>query len=105
MEISIRSASPADAEGIARIFLESAELHAGLDPERYFVPEIAAIAARYREGRQFPGGADTVGTTLVAESGGEIVGFVDARLDSSPDPSHRGIIFCHVEELAVRHLY
>jgi ribosomal protein S18 acetylase RimI-like enzyme len=97
--ITIRPATSADADGITRIYLESAEYHAGLDPERYSIPEAETIAARFREGRQHP--ADALGVTLVADVGGEIVGFVDVRLDWSPDPMHREITYCHVVEIAV----
>jgi ribosomal protein S18 acetylase RimI-like enzyme len=103
--ITIRPAVSADADGITRTFLESAEYHAGLDPERYFVPDFAEISARYREGRQHPPDADEEGTTLVAELRGEIVGFVDARLFRSPDPMHREMLYCHIVEIAVSRRY
>jgi GNAT superfamily N-acetyltransferase len=98
--ITIRPAAADDADGIARTFLESAEHHASLDPARYGVPSMAGIAARYRDGRQHPAGAaDAI--TLVAELGCEIIGFVDARLDRSPDPMHRKLLYCVVVEIAV----
>ena len=65
------------------------------------VPAVETISARYREGRQHPPGAGEEGITLVAELGGEIVGFVDARLGRSPDAMHREMIYCHVVEIAV----
>ena len=98
--IEIRPAVPEDADGIVRVFLESAEYHAGLDPERYLTPAVAAISARYREGRQHPPDGESV--TLVAELGGEIAGFIDARLEQSPDAMHREMIYCHIAEIAVR---
>jgi len=98
---TIRSAISQDADGIARIFIESAEYHAGLDPDRYSVPAVDAISARYREARQHPPDLDQKAVTLVAELGGEIVGFVDARLQQSPDPMHREMTYCHVVEIAV----
>src|SRR4051812_11491562 len=97
--IAIRAAVAADAEPIARVFLESAGHHAALDADRYWVPSIDAIAARYREGAQHP--PETESITLVAELDGEVVGFVDARLDRSPDPMHREMIYCHTVEIAV----
>ena len=99
--ITIRLAVSADAEGIAKTFLESAEHHARLDPQRYSVPEFDMIAARYREGRQHPTGAGGTTITLVAELGGQVAGFVDARLEQSPDPMHREITYCHISEIAV----
>ena len=99
--ITIRAASPADAEGITRVYLESAEHHARLDPERYWIPETEMIAARYREGRQHPPQTEGESITLVAELGGQIVGFIDARLERSPDPMHREMLYCHMVEFAV----
>ena len=39
--------------------------------------------------------------SLVADLRGKIVGFLDARLEQSPDLMHREIIYCHVSEIAV----
>jgi ribosomal protein S18 acetylase RimI-like enzyme len=97
--VTIRPAVPDDADGIARTFLESAAHHASLDPDRYSVPPFDEIVTRYREGQQHAG-PDAI--THVAELAGEIIGFVDARLDQSPDPMHRRILYCHVVEIAVR---
>lgn len=99
--ITIRPAVSGDADGIACTFLESAEYHAGLDPERYSHPAVLTISARYRQGRQHPPHAAGGGITLVAELSGEIVGFIDARLEQSPDPMHREITYCHIAEIAV----
>jgi ribosomal protein S18 acetylase RimI-like enzyme len=100
--IEIRPAVPEDAGGIARTFLESAEYHAELDPERYSTPALETISLRYREGRQHRARADSEVITLVAELSGEIVGFIDASLEQSPDPMHREMIYCHIAEIAVR---
>lgn len=99
--IEIRLAATEDAERIAGMFLESAEYHAELDPERYSTPTVEEIAARYREGRQHPSSAGANALTLVAELGGEIVGFIDARLEQSSDPMHREMTYCHIAEIAV----
>lgn len=99
--ISIRSAVSQDAEGITRTYMESAEYHAGLDAERYYIPARDAILARYREGRQHPRNAGERAVTLVAELSGEIVGFVDVHLMHSPDPMHREMLYCHIVEIAV----
>ena len=95
--ITIRPALSIDADGIARVFLESAEHHARLDPERYSVPAIETITARYRHP---PDAFQAV--ILVAEFSSEIVGFIEAQLERSPDLMHRDIIYCHVSEIAVR---
>jgi ribosomal protein S18 acetylase RimI-like enzyme len=99
--VTIRQAVSEDADGIARTFLESAEYHARLDPERYSTPAVETISARYREGRQHLPDAGGEGITLVAELAGEIVGFIDARLEQSLDAMHRKIVYCHVAEIAV----
>lgn len=99
--ITIRPAVAEDANGIARTYIESAEYHAGLDPDRYSVPAFDTIAARYREGRQHPANAGGEAITLVAEMSDEIVGFIDARLERSPDAMHREMIYCHVVEISV----
>lgn len=100
-EVQVRSAVADDADAIARVFVESAVHHAGLDPDRYTVPAAASISARYRTGRQHGVDLSMDNVTLVAELEGEIVGFVDARLDRSPDPMHRDLLYCHVGEIAV----
>jgi GNAT superfamily N-acetyltransferase len=94
--ITIRPAFSGDADGIARTYLESAEYHASLDPERYSPPTVETILARYREPPAAGGGI-----TLVADLEGEIVGFVDAGLDRSHDLMHRDIVYCHIAEIAV----
>lgn len=99
--VTIRPAVAEDADGITRTYLESAEYHANLDPERYSVPAVEAISARYREGRQHPPGAGGEAITLVAELDGEVVGFLDARLERPPDPMLREFVYCHVVEIAV----
>lgn len=97
--ITVRPASPEDADGITRVYLESADYHACLDPERYWIPDAEEIKARYCEGRQHPPETDAI--TLVADLQGDIVGFVDVRLTHSPDPMHRDITYCHIVEIAV----
>ena len=99
--ISVRWAVSGDADAIARIFLESAEYHARLDPERYSAPALGTISARYRERRPHQSQADAESITLVAEQREEIVGFIDARLERSPDPMHRELVYCQIVEIAV----
>jgi GNAT superfamily N-acetyltransferase len=97
--LTIRPAVPEDADGITRTFLESAEYHANLEPERYWIPSAESISARYREDRQHPSDAEAI--TLVAELAGEIVGFIDARLEQSLDVMHRDLTFCFIADIAV----
>src|SRR6516164_3430255 len=99
--ITIRPARPEDANGITRIYIESAEHHARLDPERYSVPARESIAARYREGKQHPPQTEAESITLIAELGSEIVGFVDARVERFPDPMLCEMLYCRIVEIAV----
>jgi ribosomal protein S18 acetylase RimI-like enzyme len=103
--ITIRPALPDDAEGIALVFIESAEYHAELDPERYSTPSIETISTRYRAGQQRLSHAEREAVTLVAELSGDVVGFIDARLEQSQDAMHREMIYCHISEIAVRSQY
>jgi ribosomal protein S18 acetylase RimI-like enzyme len=103
--VTIRPAVSEDAGGIARTFLESAEHHSSLDSELYFVPAFETIVLRYREGRQHSYGTGSESITLVADFDDEIVGFIDARLDQSPDAMHRDVVFCHIAEIAVSRGY
>lgn len=104
-QVHVRVAVSDDADGIALVFVESAVHHARLDPDRYSVPAVASISARYRSGERNGMQASTDDVTLVAERSGEIVGFVDARLDRSPDPMHRDLLYCHIGEVAVSAKY
>ena len=99
--VAIRAASARDADSIARVFLDSAAYHASLDPERYRVPDVASIAERYREGLQHPRAPGGPAVTLVAKIAGELLGFVDARIERSQDLMHRDMTYCHVPEIAV----
>lgn len=99
--VAIRRAVAADAEGIARRFLESAEFHAGFD-ERYATPGFDAISTRYRQGKQHLSAREGEAITLVAEFQGKIAGFVDARLEKSCDPMHRDLTYCYIADIAVK---
>lgn len=100
LEITIRLALSGDAEGIARTYLESAEYHACIDPERYSSPAYETILARYQQERQHSA-VNRQDITVVAEVDGVIVGFIDVGLEQSPDLMHREITYCHVSEIAV----
>ena len=99
-----RPAAYGDVEGIVNALLASAEHHARLDPERYFVPAAGTLLTRYRDMMRLPDEGDAW-IMMVAEDGGEIAGFVEARLEQSPDPMHKDVRYCHVGELAVQRRY
>lgn len=99
--VSIREAIVQDIPDIANAFRESAEYHANLDPERYGVPMLETISTRYQEARQHPADAEERSITLVAEFNRAIVGFIDVRLERSPDLMHREMTYCHIAEIAV----
>jgi GNAT superfamily N-acetyltransferase len=100
--VAIRRAVAEDADGITRAFLESAEHHASLDSELYFVPAVETIAARYKEGRQHPAEGRAESITVVAEFSDDIIGFIDARLYQPMDAMHRQMIYCLISEIAVK---
>jgi ribosomal protein S18 acetylase RimI-like enzyme len=97
----VHPALPGDAEGIALVFLESAEHHSNLDSWLYFVPNLKEIAERYKRRHQHGPGTDDESITLAAELNNEIVGFLDARLLRPSDAMHRELLFCQISEIAV----
>jgi ribosomal protein S18 acetylase RimI-like enzyme len=98
--VQIRTATSHDGEGIARIYLQSAQHHAAVDPALCHVPDPPRIVERYQTGRQHPEpGPDCI--TLVAEAGGEILAFVDARVQQQEDPMLPPAPYCYVSEVGV----
>jgi ribosomal protein S18 acetylase RimI-like enzyme len=80
---TIRSAVlPADAEGLAGVYVSSASHHARLDPGFYRVPSLAAVTARYRSGP-----AGTRPDLLVAELDGRIIGMAELTELTAPGPA------------------
>jgi GNAT superfamily N-acetyltransferase len=100
--VILRPAVFNDAPGIARSLLESAEHHARLDSERYFVPPLETLLTRYQNRIRELSSDGPAEIMLVAEQNGEIVGFIEAKIEESPDPMHRRMTFCHVAEIVVR---
>ncbi|HYL75716.1 MAG TPA: GNAT family N-acetyltransferase, partial [Bryobacteraceae bacterium] len=98
--VLIRRATPDDAPAITRVYMESAEHHAAIDPEHCEVPDRTAIEARYRQNHQHPD-PESPAITLVAESDGEIVGFLDAQIQVPFDPMLRRTPFCFIADVAV----
>lgn len=96
---TIRKFRPSDTERLALVYLDSARHHAAIDPERYLVPEWDAVVQRYLTGGQHPPRSHAL--TLVAERGPEIVGFLDAWLQSPSDMMHCPALFCFIAEIGV----
>lgn len=99
--VEVRPATPEDAAAIARVFLESAEYHARLEPGRYRIPDRESVLARYRERSRQMLNSEADGITLLAVIDDEVVGFVDAALERSPDLMHRDLTYCHIIEIAI----
>lgn len=99
--IVIRPAAPDDSAGISRVFRESAEHHARLSPDRYYVPDDSFVIERYGKGEQHPVRPLGETLTLVAEIDRVIAGFVDARLERPFDAMHRATILCYIADVAV----
>jgi ribosomal protein S18 acetylase RimI-like enzyme len=99
--VTIRPATSEDVEGIVRTYLESADYHASLDPERYSTPAAEKMLTLYRD--RAP--QNRAGVTLVAELADQIIGFADVRLEESADPMHREMTYCHIAEIAVVRRY
>ncbi len=98
-DIQIRPFHRSDAEGLARVYLESAHHHAAIDPDRYTIPGYEEVVVRYRNGEQHPDPARAV--TLVAHEGRDVVGFIDAWLQRPIDLMHRLTVYCYIAEVAV----
>ena len=98
--MTIRPSTPEDVGQIVDIWFESAEHHAALEPECYYLPGRERIMERYRSGSQYPPGISER-TTLVAETETGVVGFVDAWIDTPFDPMHQPMRYCFVADLAV----
>jgi ribosomal protein S18 acetylase RimI-like enzyme len=98
--VRIRRATPEDAEAITFIYMQSAELHAQLDPERNHVPDRASIVERYRTGGQHPGDVKEA-ITFAAEQSGRVAGFLDAWLMHPFDPMYRPAMYCFIADVAV----
>ena len=78
MDVVVRPAKPEDAEGLARAACDLAEQYAGLEPERFRVPDREAQLASIKSMLQEPLAANSV--WLVAEVEGEAVGDAYAQL-------------------------
>ncbi|SDT64161.1 GNAT family N-acetyltransferase [Jiangella sp. DSM 45060] len=82
MTVAIAEARlPVDADALARVYVAGAAHHVGLDPHRYRVPPLDAVARRYRERR--PDRA----RILVARLDGDVVGSASVTMLAPPGPA------------------
>jgi GNAT superfamily N-acetyltransferase len=97
-EPTIREATAADAEALARVRVDFAASHAAMEPAIFRELDAAAAAEAYRSSPALTGG-----TTLVADLDGDVVGLAELRLDvpSGPTNIHRSVRYAVVEDLAV----
>src|SRR5919197_1933588 len=91
--LTIRPARADDAPALARAWLDAGRFYERVDPETYRVPDGAGLVAWLSRGLD-------EAMTLVAERGGEALGFIAAHL-VEPDPDAR---FQIQRELATRRL-
>lgn len=83
--MQIRGLTSDDAENAARLYLQSAEHHAGLDPDFYRVPDLEAVVAHYRELAEKTRSGPL--TCFVAELDDTLVGIVEVLISGPPSPS------------------
>jgi ribosomal protein S18 acetylase RimI-like enzyme len=98
--MTVRPATSEDVQRIVDIWFDSARHHAAIDPERFYLPERESVVERYLAGAQFPHGVSEC-VTLVAERDCEVVGFVDAWINTPFDPMFKPEPYCYVSDLAV----
>jgi prolyl-tRNA editing enzyme YbaK/EbsC (Cys-tRNA(Pro) deacylase)/ribosomal protein S18 acetylase RimI-like enzyme len=82
-DVTIRPAVEADAAALAGVYLDSAEHHIGLDPGFYHKPDEGGVAEAIARAMA---AEDTA--VLLAEVGGRVAGFVQARLMRAPEAAN-----------------
>jgi aminoglycoside 6'-N-acetyltransferase len=87
LSIAIRPAIPEDAPAEAELEHGSAIHHASIDPDRWQVPTLDAVAAS----RRYWHGTDPRAAAFVAEAGGHVVGMVELWLRRPKDAANAQI--------------
>jgi ribosomal protein S18 acetylase RimI-like enzyme len=101
VEVTIRAATSADFDGVARVFVEENRFHAELVPTAIQVAE--PIMTREWYGKLL---GDPKRALLVAEIGADIVGVLLLQEVSTPeDPIVRPRRYLYVDEIAVGGAY
>jgi GNAT superfamily N-acetyltransferase len=83
--IAIRPATSEDVGALTRLYLDSAEHHAGLDGDYYAVPDSSAVAAAVQS--ELASAHDTTRAVLVADIDGEVLGSVEVEIRVAPPSS------------------
>jgi GNAT superfamily N-acetyltransferase len=83
MTVTVRPARSGDGAGISRAWLSAAAYYAGLDPEHFQVPEAEGLALGWDNQFDRP---DDDSLQLVAEVGGQVIGWLWARIQP-PGPN------------------
>jgi GNAT superfamily N-acetyltransferase len=77
-QVRVRPASSGDGQGVARCWTDAGEYYEDLEPATFQVPDTPGLAGWFEQLLSAPRPDDEL--WLVAETGGEAVGFVTARL-------------------------
>ncbi len=93
----IRRATEADIAALAEIYVESAQYHADLDPEFYFVPSVEAARTRIADRLSKPGVA-----LFVADLAGQVVGLLEVEIGEPAGGSMVRAVGTAIIGLAVR---
>lgn len=78
--MQIREPTPVDVEAVSRLYLASAEHHAGLDPSSYRVPDLDDVISHYTDVIS----KSETAVSFVADSDSEIAGLVEVRIADRP---------------------
>lgn len=78
MPVMVRAARPGDGAGVSRAWLSAAAYYADLDPGHFQVPSAEGLAESWDDALRRDGD-DAL--RLVAESGGQVVGWLSARIE------------------------
>jgi len=83
---TIRPAGPGDGPGCARVWTDAGRNFTGIDPQTLKLPEPDGLTGWFEEALARPRPPESL--WLVAESGGEIAGFVSGTVEPPRDDAH-----------------
>jgi GNAT superfamily N-acetyltransferase len=82
MSMAVRLARPGDGAGIVRVWSSAAAYYTALDPAHFQIPRGERMAEHWDA---FLGQRDGNSLRLVAETGGQVVGWLSARIELPED--------------------